>query len=205
MPLDGSRERRALPLEAMSIRADSGRFIGHASTWEPYSIGDPKRFGFVERFDRHAFDRAIAEEQDVRYLVNHDPSLLLARTASSTMALATDKRGLRVEATLADTSAGRDLRTLLERGDISHMSIGFVATADRWESQKDGTELRTVLDVDLYDVSAVTFPANPTTDASLRSAIDAAGFIEIRRQRWQAAQERYDRMTGPRANGERER
>lgn len=199
------RERRALPLEQVSIRADSGRFIGHASTWERYAIGDPKRYGFLEQFDRRAFDRAIAEEQDVRYLVNHDPSSLLARTASSTMTLATDKRGLRVEATLADTSVGRDLRTLLERGDISHMSIGFVATSDRWESLKSGEELRTVLDVDLFDVSAVTFPANPSTDASLRSAIDAAGFVEIRRQRWAAAQERFNRLTGPRANDERVR
>lgn len=143
------------------------------------AIGDPTRGGFWEQIAPGAFDRALNEDQDVRFLVDHDPSRVLARTASGTLSLSSDKKGLLVDADLADTSIGRDLRVLLERGDVSQMSFGFVVNKDEWAMQKDGTELRTIHDVDLFDVSAVTFPAYPQTDAAVR----AAGFGEIRKQR----------------------
>lgn len=182
-------EKRALPLDRVSV-ADSGRFIGHASTFDRYAYGDPKRLGWWEQFDKGAFDRAIAEEQDVMLLVNHNRDLILGRTSAGTATLSKDKRGLLVEATLPDTSYGRDLRVSLERGDMRGMSIGFMGKADRWSSTKEG-EHRLILDVDLRDVSVVAEPANPMTDAALR----ASGFIDIRRQRWEEAKERFDRMT----------
>lgn len=151
------------------------------------SIGDPKRGGFVEQIAPGAFDRALAEDQDVRFLVDHDPSRVLARTASGTLSLSSDKKGLLVDADIADTSIGRDLRVLLERGDVSQMSFGFVVTRDEWAMQKDGTELRTIHDVDLFDVSAVTFPAYPQTDAAIR----AAGYQNIRKQRHAEMRDRF--------------
>lgn len=194
------RERRALQLERVEFREAEGkpaRFAGHAVVFKKRTaIGDPKRWGFWEEIAAGAFDRALEEGQDVRLLVNHDPSKLLARTSSSTLELRTDKRGLYTEAELADTSVGRDTVVLLKRGDLSQMSFGFTTRSDRWSTLKDGSELREVLDVDLFDVSIVTFAAYPETDAALR----AAGFADIRRQRWEAAKARFTSMAPPGAN-----
>lgn len=196
-----TRELRRLQLDRLVFRADdgadnsAGSFTGHATAFDVrYAIGDPNSWGFWEQFDSKACDRALNEDQDVRLLVDHDPSRLLARTSSKTMTLDTDKRGLLVEAELADTSVGRDVKVLLERGDLSQMSLAFVTKKEQWETLEDGTELRTVLDVDLYDVSIVAYPANPETDASLRSALDAAGYPNIRKQRHQDARSRFDRL-----------
>lgn len=169
----------------------AGRFTGHAAVYKQRTaIGDPMRGGFYEQVAPGAFDRSLAEDQDVRFLVDHDPSRVLARTSSGTLSLSSDKKGLLVDADLADTSTGRDLRVLLERGDVSSMSFGFVVNRDEWAMQKDGTELRTIHDVDLFDVSAVTFPAYPQTDAAIRMA----GVVEIRKQRWEQAKARLEAL-----------
>jgi hypothetical protein len=192
------QEQRVFPILRVTLQRakdnSAGRFTGHAAVYKQRTaIGDPQRFGFWEQIAPGAFDRALSEEQDVRFLVDHDPSRVLARIASGTLSLSSDKKGLLVDADLADTSVGRDLRVLLERGDVSQMSFGFVVNQDEWAMQKDGTELRTIHDVDLFDVSAVTFPAYPQTDAAIR----AAGAVEIRKQRWATARERYDALNIP--------
>lgn len=195
------RELRTLQLDRVVVRHDSGKFVGHASTFgNKYPVGDPRRLGFWETMGKTAFDRAVGEPQDVGFFVDHNVSAdkLLARTTSGTMSLSTDKKGLLVEADLADTTAGRDLRISLERGDVNAMSIGFFVTADEWSEQKDGTDLRTIHDIDLYDVSAVAFPANPATDAQLRSVLEAAGLGEARRRRWEQAQQRFALIRPPR-------
>lgn len=177
----------------------AGRFTGHAAVYgQRTAIGDPQRGGFYEQISKGAFDRALSEEQDVRFLVDHDPSRVLARTASGTLNLSSDKAGLRVDADIADTSVGRDLRILLERGDVSSMSFGFVVKSDEWKMQSDGTELRTIHDVDLFDVSAVTFPAYPQTDAAIR----AAGYQNIRKQRHADAEARFAALDVPGLPGE---
>lgn len=191
-------ETRRLQLDRVTLRAEpGGRLIGHAATFTRYAYGDPARFGWWEEMSKSAFDRAINEDQDVRLLVDHTPAMVLARTASGTLKLSTDKKGLLVEADLADTTVGRDLRVLLERGDVNAMSIAFDAKGEEWKTLKDGSELRTISDVDLYDVSAVTYPANPETDAALRCAAEAAGFGRVRRQRWEDARARFDQLKAP--------
>lgn len=195
-------ELRPLPLDRIVCRAADGEsggagwtFTGHATVFNTrYAIGDPLRWGWWEEFDAGAVDRALDEEQDVRLLVDHDPSKLLARTASKTLDLAKDKRGLAVEAQPADTTVGRDVRTLMERGDLDQMSLAFVTKKDAWEALDDGSELRTILDVDLYDVSVVTFPANPDTDAQVQANAEAAGYLELRQRRLVEARSRFDRL-----------
>jgi HK97 family phage prohead protease len=196
-----TRELRRLQLDRLVFRADgedgttAGSFTGHATAFDVrYPIGDPNSWGFWEQFDTKACDRALDEDQDVRLLVDHDPSRLLARTASKTMTLDADKRGLLVDAELADTSVGRDTAVLLKRGDLSAMSLAFITKKEQWETLDDGTDLRTILDVDLYDVSIVAYPANPETDASIRSALEAAGYPSIRKQRHAEARARFDRL-----------
>lgn len=124
--------------------------------------------GFVEQIEPSAFQRSLDENADVRALIDHNPSLILGRTLSGTLKLSTDSTGLLVEITPPDTSYSRDLMVSLERGDITQMSFAFLTKKDNWE--KDGAvNLRTLLDVDLHDVSAVTYPAYLDTEIGLRS------------------------------------
>src|SRR5664280_2242013 len=154
-------------------------FAGHAAVFDQRtSIGNPLSWGFYEQIAPGAFTKTI-QEADVRFLIDHDPSLLLARTKSGTLRLSEDKAGLVADADLAPTTYGRDLAILLERGDVSQMSFGFqvVAGKDDWTVEQvetnDGNsvdvEVRTIREVKLFDVSVVTFPAYEGTDAQLRS------------------------------------
>jgi HK97 family phage prohead protease len=103
-------------------------------------------------------------------LLNHDPSKLLGRTANRTARLAVDTRGLRVEVDVPDTQDGRDTLTLVKRGDLSQMSFAFRVPdgGDRWRAEKEQT-IRELLDVELFDVSLVTFPAYRATSVSARA------------------------------------
>lgn len=124
--------------------------------------------GFIEQIDPQAFTRTLSEGADVRALIDHNPSLILGRTVSGTLRLETDSTGLLVEITPPDTTYARDLMVSLERGDVTQMSFAFVTKQDAWA--KEGvTNIRTLLDVDLHDVSAVTYPAYLDTEVGLRS------------------------------------
>lgn len=174
------RERRRLTLDAVEVRVDKAgggdeiRVNGHAAVWDkPAWIGPPK-YGFSERFEPGAFKESIRGGADVRYLFNHNPDHVLARTKSGTLSLGEDGSGLTVDARLAPTSIGRDLAILLDRGDVNQMSVGMQVLEDRWDELQgnDGNayERRTIVRAKLFDVSAVTYPAYEDTDAGLREA-----------------------------------
>lgn len=198
-------ERRVFDLvRVMMTRAAKddggpGTFVGHAAVFDTRTaIGDPKSWGFWEEIDPAAFNRALGEKQDVRFLVDHDPSRLLARTKSGTLELSTDRKGLVTEAQLPDTTLGRDTRVMIDRGDLSQMSFGFIPKAMEWTELDDGEELLRVLDLDLFDVSVVTFPAYDETDASVRSAVEARRRTSpLAQQRRAAALERFNKLTPP--------
>lgn len=146
------------------------RMSGHASMF-----GAVARIGpHWERISERAFDRPLKEQADVRLLLNHDPSKLLARTSSGTLQLRADGRGLAVDADIADTTTGRDVRTLIERGDLTGMSFAFVPNrdADTWSVAPDGRQMRTINDLDLLDVSLATFPAYKDASDVVLRAID---------------------------------
>ena len=174
LPVDSlGRERFRANIDARSIerRADGDPigFKGHAALFNrPTWIG-PKRWGFREQVAPGAFAKTI-KEADVRFLINHDPNLLLARNKADTLTLAEDKVGLAVDAEMAPVSYAQDLAVLLERGDISQMSFAFEVVKDQWEIDDDENELRTILEAKLWDVSVVTYPAYEDTDAGLRGA-----------------------------------
>jgi hypothetical protein len=125
--------------------------------------------GFREYIAPGAFDGRL--EDDVRFLVNHDANLILARTTNGTLRLSVDEKGLRYEADLPNTSTARDLMELLKNGTISQSSFAFTVEDDSWEL-KDGMNIRTINKVSqLYDVSSVTYPAYnaATSSVALRS------------------------------------
>lgn len=134
-----------------------------------------------ERFVPGAFDNWLKDNPDVVALVNHDPAKVLGRTPN-TLRLATDARGLHYEIDPADTSYGRDLLTLIQRGDIRGSSFAFRAMKTKW-TVEEGKEIRTVTEASLHDVSVVTTPAYGSSTVGLRSA-DERRAIEEERTKW---------------------
>jgi HK97 family phage prohead protease len=172
-PNTPQREIRIVPMDWCEIRDESDgpdgpRIVGHAAVF--HRLSEPIWGMFVEQVAPGTFARAIRERQDVRALVDHDPKYLLGRTKSGTLTLSEDDVGLLAEIRPPDTQAARDVMTSIKRGDIDQMSFSFAARKDLWEAEAgpDGMDLRTLLDVDLYDVSAVTYPAYPDTDLAVR-------------------------------------
>lgn len=105
---------------------------------------------------------------DVRALVDHDSGRVIGRTTAGSLRLSEDDQGLAVEIDLPDTTDGRDLATLIERGDISGMSFGFVVTKQTWDETGE-TPVRTIEAVELHEVSVVAFPAYDDTSIAMRS------------------------------------
>jgi len=149
---------------------DGKTVTGYAAVFNSMS---EEMWGFRERIDPKAFDNA--DMSDVRALFNHDPNMLLARSSSGTLALSVDEKGLRYSFKLPDTTAGRDLREMLKRGDVSQSSFGFTIAEDAWEERKnDAGEVvettRIITKVHrLFDVSPVTYPAYPDATVAIRS------------------------------------
>ena len=130
--------------------------------------------GFVEVVSPTAFNKTV-KEADVLALRDHDRSRVLGRVSSGTLRLEVDDVGLRYEVDLPDTTDGRDLAVLLERRDIVGSSFGFRVTADvdEWGHTEDGVPLRTLTNVALRDISPVTYPAYPDSEAALRSLAES--------------------------------
>lgn len=162
------RESRSFVTQDLEVRAGDGNtitFDGIASMIDtPYVVRD--MFGeFSETIARGAFNRTLKQKADVRLLVNHEGTPL-ARTKSKTLSLSADPH-LRAVASLdASSPLVQTIRSAMERGDMDQMSIGFRVKDQEWS--EDYTE-RTIREVELFDVSVVTYPASPTTTASIRS------------------------------------
>lgn len=162
------RETRAFTVADLEVRSGddtSITFDGIASRVDtPYAVSDI--FGeYTETIARGAFKKTLQEKADVRLLVNHE-GVPLARTKSNTLTLtaAPHLRGV-AELDPANPDVQR-IQSAMNRGDLDQMSIGFRVHRQEWN--EDYTE-RNIREIELFDVSIVTFPASPTTSASLRS------------------------------------
>jgi HK97 family phage prohead protease len=171
------REVRFLQDCEMRASEDGSKISGYAAVWDSPSepMGAMFGSGFIEKVQRGAFSRALSQKQDVRALFNHDPSKVLGRTANGTLRLQEDDRGLHYEIDLPDTQVGKDLKQLVKRGDVNQSSFSFRVYRDKsrrgdvWVEPESGPAERTLTDVDLFDVSPVTYPAYPATSVSARS------------------------------------
>lgn len=125
--------------------------------------------GWVEKIKPGAFNRALAEKQDVRHLKNHDANLVLGRTRSGTTTLTDSAEGLQFRTKLPNTSYAEDLAVSVERGDIDECSFGFMVhgSAGQTWADENGVTMRYLNDVDLLDISTVTYPAYPGTSAGV--------------------------------------
>jgi len=169
---DEKREIRALADCELELR-DNGDGLptirGYAAVFNKPSLD---LGGFVETIARGAFTRTLAEGADVRALVEHDSSRIIGRSKAGTLTMEENQRGLKVAITPADTTAGRDIVESVRRGDVDGMSFAFQVNGrggETWAFDDDGPDQRTLVDVDLFDVSVVTFPAYPDTSVAVRS------------------------------------
>jgi uncharacterized protein len=148
-----------------NAEADGMRFTGYAAVFN----SDSEPLPFIERIMPGAFKRSLKARNEVKLFKNHNMDEVLASTRSKTLKLTEDSTGLLAEATLPDTTAGRDLAVLMKRGDVHAMSFGFSVPAkgDRWSDDGMTRELHQIR---LHEVSIVTgFPAYEATTASVRS------------------------------------
>jgi HK97 family phage prohead protease len=161
-------ERRTFVFKELraSDEGEDPKITGYAAVFNSLSedLG-----GFRERITPGAFAKTI-EEHDIRSLFNHDKNHVLGRNKAGTLILEEDEVGLRMEIHPPDTQVARDLLTSIRRGDIDQASFGFKTIRDDWE-QVEEMVLRTLIEVKLYDVSPVTFPAYPQTTVSVREKL----------------------------------
>lgn len=158
--------RNVTATELRAIEGENGlrHIVGYAAVFNRMS----EDLGwFKEKIEPGAFKDSIGSD-DVRALWNHDSNFVLGRNKSGTLSLAEDDRGLKIDIIPPDAQWARDLMTSIERGDVDQMSFGFRTISDRWE-MIDEVEVRTLVKVKLFDVSAVAFPAYPDTEVGLRS------------------------------------
>ena len=164
-----SAEKITMDVEIRALDTEDGsiRIGGYAATFNKEATG----LNFREVIAPGAFTRTLQTGNPVFLLVNHDMGELpLAATQSGTLQLSEDRFGLRMEADL-DPSNPRaaEVASALRRGDVNKMSFAF-SVAEGGQIREEG--LRTLTDLDLYEVSVVTLPAYDSTTVGLRSAQD---------------------------------
>ena len=144
---------------------DSRRINGYAIVFDMLSqdLG-----GFKTVIAPEAVDRTLQASADIRALVDHDSSKILGRTSAGTLRYSKDARGLNVSIDVPDTTFGNDLLVSVRRRDVSGMSFGTYVRKDEWNVKGD-VPIRTIRDMDFFEVSIVTFPAFPDTTAALAS------------------------------------
>lgn len=158
---------------ASQVQTQGRRLVGHAAVFGVEAdIG-----AFREVIRPGAFRASLLSGADILALVDHDPSRLLGRTASGTLRLSEDARGLAFEIDLPETSLGRDVLALAARGDLGGMSFGFTATDQAWPT-RDKRELRAV---QLHEVSVIHARAAYSATRVSARALPGVGEAEAMR------------------------
>lgn len=173
MPIKPEREYRSLELRVAEQGEEKNYIVdGYATTFdEPYELYRDGKYIVMEKVDRHAFDDTYMD--DVIFQYDHS-GMVYARTRNKTLRLEENEHGLKVTADLGSTEASRGVWDAIDKGLIDRMSFAFTVTGDSYEEeeQENGDIIltRTIKKIGrLYDVSAVSFPANEGTSISART------------------------------------
>lgn len=193
--LDEGRQYRNIDLHNIETRAEEdGAMVveGYATTFgQPYELWREDGYTVYEQVDAGAFEKTDMADVIMQY--DHE-GRVFARTSNGTLLLTPDEHGLRVRADLSGTEIGRQLYEEIKGGYTDKMSFGFRVEADKreiTENHEEGTVtvLRTITEIaKLYDVSAVSLPANDATTISARSI--GEGVIADAKQELLAAEKR---------------
>lgn len=176
MPVMSEREYRRINVADLETRSEeNGDMIveGYATTFnQPYYLYRNERYKVYEEVDRNAFEGADMSDVIMQY--DHQ-GRVFARNRNNTLELETDEHGLKIRAHLGGTEIGRQLYEEIKGGYTDKMSFGFTVEKDQnieeRDEQRDVTTIhRRIIKIrKLYDVSAVSLPANDATEISVRS------------------------------------
>lgn len=129
-----------------------------------YSRGKP----FREVIKKGVFQKAINRAKNIDYLAEHDNKRILASTSNGSLVIEETDEGVEMKANIVDTTYGRDAYALIKSGIIGHMSFGFRVIKNSWGVCEDGTPLRTIEDLELFEVSSLRNPAYSQSSISAR-------------------------------------
>ena len=171
------REYRSMELRAVSVDplTDEQSYMveGYASTYEPYKLMSIEDIDYYERIEPTAFDDA--DLTDVVFRVDHE-GRVYARTSAGTVQLWHDDHGLGQRTDLSKTQAARELFADIEAGNYPKMSFAFTVAEDHYDRATHTRVIDRIAKV--FDVSPVSFPANPTTELSVSTRDYFNGVIE---------------------------
>ncbi len=174
--LANGREYRAMSMECREGEEDRMVVEGYACTFgQPYDLYDSVDYKVTEQIDAHAFDGCDMSDVIMQY--DHE-GRVFARNRNDTLSLVVDSVGLKITAELGGTDIGRQLYQEIKGGYTDKMSFAFVVAEDKRETLRDHetgkvTVVRTITKIKkLYDVSAVSIPANGMTSISARRFAD---------------------------------
>lgn len=154
----GGMDARGVTPSVRTVSADHAGLAGHAIVFGELSVD---LGGFRERIRASAVDRAVQGNSDLRALWNHDSNHPIGRRTAGTLSYWKDARGLAVEISPPKSAAA--YVEAIERRDVTGMSFAFQTLEDDWYLEGD-VVYRDVIDMLVSEVSAVTFPAYPSTD-----------------------------------------
>ena len=163
-----SLEVRRFSATECRMSPDGQTLRGYAAKYDSGSFD----MGYIETIAPGAFDRTLADDDEVLALVEHDTGKLLGRRSAGTLRLDQDTDGLTFEIDLPQTQLGNDTREQITRGDLGSMSFAFSMDQDTDEewSTADGKRSRRLLNLRLHDVSVVASPAYKETSVGVRSS-----------------------------------
>lgn len=175
-----NREYRYIPIDTFELRkegeAPSYLVRGYASTFEPYVLFEDDGVQYKEQILPEAFEEC--DMSDVIFCKDHEGTVF-ARTRNKTLKLSVDEHGLLSETDLSKTTSARQMYEEIETGMYDQMSFAFVVKEDSYDRE---THTRTIRKIaKMYDVSAVSFPANPGTDIGVATRSYFDGVIEAER------------------------
>ncbi len=172
--MNNEREYRSFNLIQRSETEEPEYIVeGYASTFEPYVLFRDGDTEYFEQIDPHAFDDA--DFSDCVFRVDHEGPVY-ARTSAGTVKLDIDDTGLHSVTDLSKTSRGRQLYEDIRAGNYPQMSFAFTIAKDSFDR---ASRTRIIDRIDkVFDIAAVTWPANPTTSLSARSRELIDGEIE---------------------------
>ena len=172
--MKNDREYRSMELRLADDSEPNYEVKGYASTFEPYKLWEDDGVDYFEQIDPKAFDDA--DMTDVVFRVDHEGAVY-ARTSAGSVELWVDEHGLANKTDLSRTQKARDLYEDIKAGNYPKMSFAFTVAEDHYDKATHTRIIDRIAKV--FDVSPVSFPANPTTELSVSTRDYFNGVIEM--------------------------
>lgn len=197
MAIKNDRQYRMIQLPDMQLRAaevdeEEPKYIveGYATTYDdPYTLFEYDGIAYKETVSRDAL--AGADMSDVIFLYNHE-GMVYARQSNGTLELSSDDRGLHVRADLGSTEASRQMFESIKAGLVTQMSWAFTIADEDYDEETHTRNIKSVRKV--YDVSAVSIPANPNTDIAESARRSLDGVIQAEEEKRRSERQRAEQI-----------